>query len=123
MILVLIAAAGGAGAAARFVVDGLIRARWSTVFPAATVFINVTGSLLLGVLTGAATAGALPAPALAAAGVGFCGGCTTFSTAMVETVRLAQGGDHRRAVLNALGTGVLTVAAVLGGLAVARLVF
>jgi CrcB protein len=49
------------------------------------------------------------------AAVGFCGGYTTFSTAMVETVRLAQSGDYRKAVANALGTLLLAVgAAALG---------
>jgi len=120
VIVALVAVLGGAGAATRFVADGLIRSRWSAVFPVATVVVNVTGSLLLGLLVGASAAGAVGEPLLTAAGAGFCGGYTTFSTAMVETVRLVQDGRLRRAVLNALGTGVLTVAAVLGGIALGQ---
>lgn len=116
MILVLVAVFGGVGAAVRFVVDGLIRARFSTVFPVATVVINVTGSFLLGLLTSAGAAGALGQPWAVAASIGFCGGYTTFSTAMVETVRLVQAGHHGWATLNVLGTGVATVAAAAGGL-------
>ncbi|QCU77972.1 CrcB family protein [Citricoccus sp. SGAir0253] len=123
MILVLIAAFGGAGAATRFVVDGLIRTRYATTFPAATVFINITGSLALGLLTAAAIAGALGQPWVVAASIGFCGGYTTFSTAMVETVRLVQAGDHTRAVLNVLGTGVATVAAAAAGLGLGHLIW
>jgi fluoride exporter len=123
MILVLIALFGGAGAATRFVVDGLIRARYTTTFPAATVFINITGSLALGLLTAAALTGALEHPWAVAASIGFCGGYTTFSTAMVETVRLVQAGDHTRAVLNAVGTGVATVAAAAAGLGVGHLIW
>jgi CrcB protein len=115
----LIAIFGGFGAATRFVVDGLIRTRWSSTFPIGTVTINITGSLLMGFLTGAAAAGAVGGRGLEAATIGFCAGYTTFSTAMVETVRLVQGGDYRKAVLNALGTGVLVVAAVAAGLALA----
>jgi CrcB protein len=115
MTVLLVALAGGLGAATRFVVDGLIRGRWSRVFPLATVLINVSGSALLGLLAGALAYRSMPSTAYVVAAVGFCGGYTTFSTAMVETVRLAQQGDYRRAVANALGTLVLAVgAAALG---------
>jgi CrcB protein len=120
VIIALVAVLGGAGAATRFVVDGLIRSRWSAVFPVATVVVNVTGSLLLGLLVGASAEGVVGEPLLTTAGTGFCGGYTTFSTAMVETVRLVQDGRLRRAALNVLGTGALTVAAVLGGIALGR---
>ena len=123
MTLVLVALFGGVGAAARFVADGLIRARVVTVFPTATVIVNVTGSFLLGLLTAAATAGALGPPWSVAASIGFCGGYTTFSTALVETVRLVQAGNHGRAVLNVLGTGVATVAAAAGGLGLGQLLW
>ncbi|WP_291377766.1 CrcB family protein [Demequina sp.] len=123
MIITLIAVFGGAGAAARFVVDGLIRARWSTALPLGTLTINISGSLLLGFLAGASHAGGWGGDVLDAAAIGFCGGYTTFSTAMAETVRFVQGGDYRRAVINALGTGVLTVAAAAVGYALASVLF
>ena len=50
-----------------------------------------------------------------ASATGFCGGYTTFSTAMVETVRLIQAGELRRATANALGSLLLCLgAAALG---------
>jgi CrcB protein len=108
---VLVALVGGLGAATRFVVDGWFRGRWAGRLPLATIAINVSGSLLIGLLAGAMAAGTLPVTAYTVAATGFCGGYTTFSTAMIETVRLAQAGDRRRAVANAVGTLVLTVAA------------
>ncbi|MFC8192609.1 fluoride efflux transporter CrcB [Cellulomonas sp. NPDC057328] len=117
MTVLLLALAGGLGAAARFVVDGLVRGRVRTSFPWGTVLVNVSGSLLLGVLTGAAAEGAVGPTALVLAGTGFCGGFTTFSTATVETVRMAQDGEVRRAVLNAGGTLATCVAAAAAGLA------
>ena len=120
MTPVLVALVGGLGAATRFVVDGWFRGRWAGRLPLATITINVTGSLLIGALAGALGTRALPVTWYTVAATGFCGGYTTFSTAMVETVRLAQAGDRRRAVTNALGTLVLTVAAAsLGYLATA----
>ncbi|MGV8977757.1 MAG: fluoride efflux transporter FluC [Cellulomonas sp.] len=122
MTLFLVALLGGLGAATRFLVDGLIRGRWSRVFPLATVLINVSGSGLLGILAGALAYHSLPTTVYLVAGVGFCGGYTTFSTSMVETVRLAQLGDYRRAVANALGTLLLAVAAAALGVLVMWLV-
>lgn len=115
MIVALVMLFGGAGAATRFVLDGLIRARRTQAFPLATLLINVSGSGLIGVLTGARLYHCLPVTVYLLTAVGFCGGYTTFSTAMVETVRLLQSGDHRRAVTNALGSLLLALgAAALG---------
>lgn len=118
MVALAVAVLGGLGAATRFVVDGLVRRRWTSVFPVATVVINVTGSLAIGLLAGAATFHGLGPDVRLVAATGFCGGYTTFSTAMVETVRLAQAGEQRAALLNAVGTLALTVTAAAAGIAV-----
>lgn len=118
VLAILVALAGGAGAAARFVVDGEIRHRWPTRLPVATIVVNVTGSTVIGALAGAHLYLGLAADWQLVAATGFCGGYTTFSTATVETLRLVEAGDRGRAVVNALGTAVLTVAGVALGLAV-----
>lgn len=119
MTALLICLLGGLGAMARFAVDGTVRQRWGATFPAGTVVVNVSGSFLAGLLSGAALAGVLGGPAASVAVIGFCGGYTTFSTAMADTVRLVRDGRSLRAVLNAVGTGALTLLAVLAGLAAA----
>jgi len=88
MMVVWVACAGSLGAVARFVVDGAIRHRRNTEFPWATVMINVTGSLILGFLVGVVLFHGAPREIQVIAGVGFCGGYTTFSTASMETIRL-----------------------------------
>lgn len=115
MTAALVAVLGGLGAAARFVVDGWFRGRWGRRLPVATIAVNVTGSLLIGLLAGAMAAGLLPVTGYTLAATGFCGGYTTFSTAAVETVRLAQAGDLRRAAANAVGTLALCLGAVTLG--------
>ncbi|MBW8871555.1 MAG: chromosome condensation protein CrcB, partial [Leifsonia sp.] len=57
VLLVLgVAAAGGLGAVARLVFDGVLRSRVRVGFPLGTTIINVTGSFLLGLVTGLALA-------------------------------------------------------------------
>jgi fluoride exporter len=119
MTTLLIALAGGLGAVARFVLDGAVRRRWPSEFPWATVIINVSGALLLGILTGLVIYQGQPTDLKLIVGTGFCGGYTTFSTASFETVRLAQRKAYGPAVANGLGTLALTVgASALGLLAV-----
>ena len=109
---------GGVGAAARFWVDGAIRARHPGPMPVATMSINVAGSLLIGVLLGLQLGGVLAPDGFAMLATGFCGGFTTFSTAMVEAVRLLEDGDVRRAWGSVALTLVLSVAAASLGVAV-----
>ncbi len=109
-IVVAIAVAGGFGAVARLVLDGLARARWGMHHPVGTTVINLSGSLLLGLVTGLATSRLLPEPWPLVVGTGFLGGYTTFSTASVETVRLAQERRYAAALANSLGMLVGSVA-------------
>lgn len=108
--VLLVALGGGAGAALRFVVDGWCKSRWST-FPVGVLAVNVSGSLLLGLGTVAASGGLLTGPWASAWAVGLCGGYTTFSTAMVDTVRLIRDGRPVAALVNLLGGTVACVAA------------
>lgn len=111
IVAIVVGLAGGAGAVARFWLDGMIRARSSGGYPWGTTVVNVTGSLLLGLITGAAAAQLLPSPLQVVAGAGFLGGYTTFSTASVETVRLTEQRRWALVALNAGGTLVVAVAA------------
>jgi len=120
MTPLLTAVAGSAGAVVRFVLDGHIRARYNHPFPWATFYINVSGSLLLGIASGALLAHKGFTNAEVIIGTGFCGGYTTFSTASFETVRLLERREYARAAWNAAGGLLATVAAAAVGIALGR---
>lgn len=91
-----VAAVGGLGATGRFVLDSLIAERAGRDFPFGTFWVNISGALLLGLLNGLELTGTL----LVIAGTAMIGSYTTFSTWMLETHRLAEGGEGSNAVLN-----------------------
>lgn len=111
LLVLAVAVAGGIGAVARLILDGVLKAKVPVGFPLGTTVINVTGSFLLGLVTGLALAHGLPPEWRAVLGTGFLGGYTTFSTASYETVRLAQQRRYRAALVNGVGMLVLALAA------------
>jgi fluoride exporter len=116
----LVGLGGGLGAAARFWLADSIRARRPTGFPWGTWVVNAVGSLVIGLVTGwLVLAGPGGEPWRLLLAVGVCGGFTTFSTASVETVTLFRGGRHVTAVLHATSTLLVSVVAVVVGIAVA----
>ena len=100
---------------------GLIRARVHSTYPVATTIINLTGSLVLGLLTGLATSHLLPHQWQLIVGTGLLGGYTTFSTASFETVRLLEDRRYVAAAVNGLGMLIAGTAAAALGFAVGLL--
>jgi CrcB protein len=113
--------AAAIGAPLRYLVDGYVGDRVEGVFPWGTLVINVTGSFVLGVLTGLALYHAFPKTPKVILGTGFCGAYTTFSTFTFETVNLVEEGALNEAFRNALGTLVTCATAAALGLAIAAL--
>ncbi|BCT74327.1 hypothetical protein SCMU_01690 [Sinomonas cyclohexanicum] len=113
----LLGAAGGVGAVARYVLDTAVSRRLKGPLPFATIGINATGSFLLGLIAGAVIAGVADPTVQAVLGTGFLGGYTTFSTASYQSVSLALSGRWAAAVVNGVGTLALCLAAAFGGLA------
>jgi CrcB protein len=114
IVVIIAAVAGGFGALVRFGVDSFLRDRpaWSGW---TLMIINVTGSAVLGLLTGLVLARAAPGWAQLIIGTGFLGGYTTFSAAAVEVVRRLEERRWSAAVISALGMpAVAAVAAALG---------
>ncbi len=107
--------AAGAGAPARYLVDGWVQARTAGAFPWGTFVVNVTGCFVLGVLTGLGRYHGLPATTRTVLGTGAMGAYTTFSTFTFETTSLAQEGLTPAALRNiVLNTGGALLAAGAG---------
>ncbi|MDX6664844.1 MAG: fluoride exporter [Solirubrobacteraceae bacterium] len=106
---------GGCAAVARFLVDAAVSARAAGRFPAGTFVVNLSGSLLLGLLTGLTLSG----NTLLLLGSGVIGSYTTFSTWVFETHRLAEDGDRLPAAANVVLSLVLGVGAAALGRAIA----
>lgn len=106
-----------AGAPLRYLTDRAVRARYGTSLPWGTFLVNVTGSLVLGLLTGAALTGAAGSRLHLLLGTGLCGALTTYSTFSYETLRLAETGAGRHAVGNVLLSVAAGVAAAFAGVA------
>jgi CrcB protein len=94
------------GSVARFLADGLAGSA-GRGFPFGTFAINVSGAMILGLLTGLA----LGHDQALLAGTAAVGSYTTFSTWMFETERLTEERQAGPAVTNVLASLVLGVAA------------
>ncbi|GAV31017.1 putative fluoride ion transporter CrcB [Coriobacteriaceae bacterium EMTCatB1] len=121
---VLIVAAGGAvGAAARYVLGGWLTDRFGTAFPWHTFVINVSGAFALGVLMALSVERGIVTPQWRLAlGVGVLGGYTTFSTLSYESIALLSQGSYALGLLNMFGSGAAGLLAAWLGLATGRIV-
>ena len=98
---------GGTGSVLRFLADALVAPAASRGFPLGTLAVNVSGAVILGVITGLA----LSQDQALLAGTAAVGSYTTFSTWMLETQRLTEERQHRMAVLNVIASLALGIAA------------
>ena len=109
------------GGVARYYLASAIQQRVGPTFPWGTLVINVSGSLLLGMLMRYALATpSISAELRAFLTTGFCGGYTTFSTYSYETATLLEDGQYGRAGTYALASVVLALVATFAGFVLAR---
>lgn len=108
-----VAVAGALGAVCRHLVDTAARDRVAGAFPWGILLVNVTGSLLAGIVTGLVTRGLVTAELSTVVAGGFLGAYTTFSTAMYDTLRLLEDRSPPLALAN-LGLPLVASVAAAG---------
>ena len=110
------------GAVARFLVSVLFVSQFGDRFPWGTLFVNVTGSFVIGfyaALTGPDGRLFVSARQRLFVMVGICGGYTTFSAFSLETLRLVQSGRGQTALVYLVVSAVTWIASVWIGHALA----
>jgi len=115
VIWLAVGAAGAMGAVVRYLVDHLVSARASGVFPWGTLVVNVSGSFAAGGVAALVAVEVVGSDLAMVVAGGFLGAYTTFSTAMYETLRLLEDGARRLAVGNLVLPLFGSVLAATGG--------
>jgi fluoride exporter len=121
VILAGLVVAGAVGAVLRYLVDRSVQSRTASDFPVGILVVNVSGSLVLGTLTGVALHhGGAGVGWLVVLGTGLIGAYTTFSTFTYDTVRLLGSDSPTTGLVNVLvsvgaGLGAAAAGLALGG--------
>ena len=117
MIWLAVAAGGALGSMARHGVNMLFSHLLERTSPYSTAAVNLTGSLVIGLLAAliATEKVHMSAELRTFVFVGILGGFTTFSSYMLDTFTLGHGGDHAIAFWNVALQTAFGLAAVWGG--------
>lgn len=120
--IALLALGASVGATLRYTVAIWASEQFDGHFPYGTLFVNVGGSVLLGLfMTLVALRSDISSELRVLIATGFCGSLTTFSTFSYETVTLLNQGHYPLALTNVIMNVLLTLAGVVLGSMVARL--
>lgn len=112
---------GFVGANARFGLARFVTRHVGGEWPYGTFVVNVSGSLLIGVILTLLLERYVADPAWRLLlVVGFLGGYTTFSSYSIEAIALIELGHWWRAAAYVLGSNVLGLAACYGGMVLVR---
>ncbi len=119
--LLFIAVGGAIGAVLRYGASLGVYSFMGRGFPYGTLFVNVAGSLLMGLLSVMMLERFNIGPEWRAAVlVGVLGSFTTFSTFSIETLNLLEQGDVMRAVTNIVSSVLVCLVAVWFGVLIGR---
>ncbi len=118
MDIVLVGIGGAFGAVFRFQLGRIITQKQNTAFPLATFIINITGAVLLGIIT-SVDAGNNTYLLL---GDGFLGAYTTFSTFMYEGFNLLRGQEKLNAFIYVLGSLILGITGYVIGFVIGKMI-
>lgn len=121
MTYLLVFLGGGIGSTLRHVINMLSARTLGTAFPYSTFMINISGSLVMGLIAGyLAFKGDASQNWRLFLMTGILGGYTTFSAFSLDTAVLYERGELGLAAFYVLGSVILSIAGVFAGLAIVR---
>lgn len=121
----LIAGTGGfIGTVMRYLIQVNIEKIMGSTFPLGTFLINITGSLIIGIVYGIAEKGNLMGPEWRLfLAVGLCGGFTTFSSFSADTMNLLKDNSLFQMLFYTGGSVLFGLLAVYMGVILTRTIF
>jgi CrcB protein len=121
MSYLLVFVGGGLGATLRHAVNMMCARAFGTAFPYGTFLINISGSLVMGLIAGyLAFKGAASQPWRLFIMTGILGGYTTFSAFSLDSMLLYERGEIGLAAFYVIGSVVIAIAGLMAGLTLMR---
>lgn len=123
-VIAAVGIGGGIGALIRYFTAGWIQPSWWPGFPFGIFVVNITGGLVMGLITALAALKLQMSPEVRAfLTTGVLGGYTTFSTFSLDSALLIERGAYAQAIAYVVGSVVLSILALFAGLWIVRAVY
>ncbi len=118
--IILLATGGAIGTLLRYSLSGLTYRIFDSIFPWGTLFVNFTGSFVIGTLWGFFEIENLSPNMRNFVFIGLLGGFTTFSTFALENFNLFRDGEIRLLMSNVLASNVIGIMLVFCGYSLSK---
>ncbi len=122
MKFILLGVGGAIGTVLRYSLSGFTYRIAGGVFPWGTLFVNLSGSFVIGLLWGVFELENLSSGTRNFLFIGLLGGFTTFSTFALESLNLVRDGELKLAIGNMLASNILGIALVFAGFLLSKYV-
>jgi CrcB protein len=123
-VVLMVGLGGAVGSLIRYFVAGTVQPAWWPGFPFGIFVVNITGGLIMGLITGLAALKLNLTPEMRAfLTTGVLGGYTTFSTFSLDSAMLMERGAYAQAGAYVVGSVVLSILALFGGLWLMRILY
>lgn len=119
--IICVGAGGCIGASVRYLITKYLSAASNSSIPVGTLFVNVLGGFLIGIITEISASTDLISPDLKLfLTTGIMGGLTTFSTFSYETITLISSGRYLSGAVNIFLNVLLSLGGVIGAISLCR---
>jgi len=123
-VVFTVALGGALGSVARYLVAGAVQPAWWPGFPFGIFVVNISGGLVMGLITALAALKLNLTPEMRAfLTTGILGGYTTFSTFSLDSAMLMERGAYAQTAAYVIGSVVLSILALFAGLWIVRALY